>query len=199
MPFSGTYRLSCLAAFLFAAVLLWASCKKDYSYEGGNPPVVPPPPVPVPAPPGVAKYPYCASCAGKDGMVMGRWSFKVDTTLFCGRITDAVVSPEKTGFTFFGPSECSEDTGLIMTAFLPVPLTVNRTNVVTQRAALQYYDRTTFIDVFAARTASGMTLNLDSYEHTARTASGRFSGYVYTKGGELVQVKEGKFVITFSN
>lgn len=199
MPLTAKYRLYILLALLCFTTVLWTSCKKDYSFEGRNTVINPPDPLPPPDPVQPGKYPTCAACAGHDGFVMGRWSFKIDTTLFCGKITDAVVSPEKTGFTFFGPSECSEDTGLIMTAFLPVPLTMNRTGVVTQRSALQYYDRTTFIDVFAARTSTGMTLYLDAYEHTARTASGRFSGYVYTKGGELVQVKEGKYVITFSN
>lgn len=193
----SSYRL--FGIFLLLLLLAAGACKKEYSYEAGNLPVQPPPPPPPPPPP-AAKYPFCADCAGRDEYVMGRWSFKIDTTLFCGVVTDAVTSPEREGFTFFGPSQCSGDTGLIMTIFLPgQPLNIDRAGITTQRAALQYYDKTTFIDVFSARTSTGITFFLESYNHAAKTARGKFMGYVYTKTNQLELVKDGKFVITFSN
>ena len=181
---------------LFLLVGIGMGCMKDYSYEGG--PLPPPVIVPEPPQPVIPAYAYCADCKGRDKFEYGRWSFWVDTNFFCGNVTDGVASPERTGFTFFGPSTCSLDTGLIMTIFLPnIALKSDLYNVVSQRATLEYYDNATPSDMFISRNTTEMTFILDQYIHSTLITRGRFFGKVYDKQGAVINVTNGKFEFKF--
>ena len=46
----------------------------------------------------------------------------------------------KTDFTFFGPSACSVDTGIVVSVYLPVALDRDQFNLTTQQTAFYYYD-----------------------------------------------------------
>lgn len=187
--------------YLLLIVLLWVTagtaCMKDYSYEGES---IPPPVIyPAPPPSAIPAYAYCADCKGRDKFEYGRWSFWVDTNFFCGIVTDGVASPERTGFTFFGPSTCSVDTGLIMTIFLPnnIALKSDQYNVISQRATLEYYDNATPSDMFISRNTTEMTFVLDQYIHNTLIARGRFFGKVYDKQGAVINITNGKFEFKF--
>ncbi len=184
--------------------LTWAclsGCAKEYSYEGGpaNDTLVSIDTVPgtdtsaVP----VFGFPFCEGCRNKDDFIAYTWNFKTDTSLLCGTVTNAVITPERSGFTFFGPSTCSADTGLVMTVFLNGErLNRNQSNITTNLVTFQYYDNTTFTDIFNSglRTVS---FTIDSYVHSTGIAKGRFRGSVRAKNNNVVEIKDGKFVIKF--
>ncbi len=174
-------------------------CKKDHSYEGGTigdtttiPPILPPDPV-------VNKIPYyCIECVGHDKVEMGRWSFKIDTSLFCGVITASPITPERLAFTFFGPSSCSLDSGLIMTVNMNgIALNADKSNVTSNRVAMEYYDNVTGPDMLYSKTITEMSLTIESYIHQTKIASGYFSGTVYDRNDKPVFIKDGKFKIQF--
>src|SRR5882724_966529 len=60
-------------------------------------------------------FSHCPGCDGQDNFLLSTWNFKYDTSFICGNITRAINSPDHSAFTFFGPSACSLDTGIIMT------------------------------------------------------------------------------------
>lgn len=191
-----------LAILVISGFFFYApGCRKDHSYEGGNRPVYPvDPDPPLPADSGKNKIPFfCIDCVGHDKIEMGRWSFKIDSSLFCGTVTAAPITPDRIGFTFFGPSACSLDSGLIMTVYLPAgsPLTTDRNNLTTNRVAIEYYDNKTNFDVIYSRTIYEMTLTIESYVHQTRIASGRFSGIAYKANNETVPITSGKFQFKF--
>lgn len=198
-------RSELLCKLLFSAILgiglflIAPGCRKDHSYEGGSaadttkePPVLPPAPV-------VNKIPYyCIDCVGHDKVEMGRWSFKIDTSLFCGYITASPITPERVAFTFFGPSACSPDSGLIMTVYLNgIPLNTDKQNMITNKVAMEYYDNVTGPDILYSRTITEMSLTIESYIHQTKIASGFFSGTVYNSSDKPVIIKDGKFKIQF--
>lgn len=199
MHIQPVYKLF-LSALIGIGIFLYApGCRKDHSYEGSsivdtttNPPILPPGPV-------VTKIPYyCFDCVGHDKVEMGRWSFKIDTSLFCGTITASPITPERVAFTFFGPSSCSPDSGLIMTVYLNgIPLNVDKQNMITNKVAMEYYDNVTGPDMLYSKTITEMTLTIDSYIHQTGIASGHFGGTVYTSTDKPVLIKDGKFKIQF--
>jgi hypothetical protein len=109
------------------------SCKKEYSFEGTRPyvradtvkPILPPVPW------------ICPACIGKDAQIDKKWSFYIDGSFLCGDIDTAIViAPERNGFTFFGPSSCSLDSGMVFTVFLDGEiLNKDIRNVTTQNIA----------------------------------------------------------------
>ncbi|HEU4858681.1 MAG TPA: hypothetical protein VFT15_02550, partial [Chitinophagaceae bacterium] len=56
----------------------------------------------------------CPSCAGADNDTEGKLSFYI-MILYCAIIDVAIAAPGRNGFTFFGPSSCSIDSGLVVT------------------------------------------------------------------------------------
>lgn len=189
---SAAYKILLIACFFAVA---FSACMKDYSYEYREPapPDIPTPPVFNDAPA------ICEACKGMDLYQQDRWSFKVGNVVYCGTITRGVLTPEKTGFTFFGPSACSEDTGLIMTIFVPNdPLTKDRFALQTSRSALQYYNRLGPTDVFASLNSSNFQIYIEQYLFATKYIIGRFSGVVYDAAGNAITIKDGKFRFNFS-
>lgn len=178
--------------------LVAIACNKDYSFEGD----LPDPSVIVPGTTGTGNgaYPQCTECKGHDKFEYGRWSFWVGNSFFCGRVTDGVASPDRKGFTFFGPSTCSTDTGLIMTIYLPdIALNTDLTNIISTKTLLSYYDNVTPSDMFVSKNSSEMTLIVDRYNQSTLISQGRFFGKVYDKQGSVINVTNGKFEFKFRN
>ncbi len=178
-----------------------SGCAKEYSYEGG-PTIdtlihIDTIPVADTHSASVFGFPYCEGCRNKDDFIAFTWNFKTDTSLLCGGVTNAVITPERTGFTFFGPSTCSADTGLVMTVFLNGgALNRDQTNITTNLVTFQYYDNTTFTDIFNSGLRT-ISFTIDSYIHSTGIAKGRFRGSVRAKNNNVVEIKDGKFVIQF--
>lgn len=191
-------NISSIIFLLAIGLLVAVSCNKEYSFEGDLPdPVVI---VPGGAGTGNGLYPFCNDCKGHDKFEYGRWSFWVGNSFFCGRVTDGVASPDRKGFTFFGPSTCSADTGLIMTIYLHNnTLMGDKYNIVSTKTLMQYYDNITPSDMFVSQNNAEMTLIVDQYIQSTLISRGRFFGKVYDKQGSVINVTNGKFEFKFRN
>ncbi len=174
-------------------------CVKEYSYEGGlSDTVIIPPADTLIIEDSVDEqlvFATCDSCTGKDDFFNEKWSFSYDTNFFCGTVTNAVVTPTRNGFTFFGPSACSVDSGLIISAFLPnVTLTTDLENITTTDVALEYYDNISGDDIMYSDPSLNLSLTILTYDHTTRLAKGTYSGYVFSKNKEVIKISNGKFI-----
>ena len=166
--------------YLFILLLSIVACEKEYSYEGGNTPtlrdslIVSPP------------HSYiCSSCIGADNYIEGKWSFYNIDTFYCGIIDTAIATPERNGFTIFGPSSCSIDSGLVLTINIqPSALTKDLFNVTTNLAGLYYYDNIGQSHPFVTQPGFTFSFIIDSYIHQTRMLIGRFSGTVFKPNGE---------------
>ncbi len=172
-------------------------CTKEYSYEGG--PAIDT--IPIPAHDTTVKpvysFPFCPGCSSINTTKALFWSFRYDTSLLCGSVTNSVITPERNGFTFFGPSTCSSDTGLVMTVFLdPVALDMDKLNITCTNVALEYYDNTTLSDILISNRHL-ISFTIDSYVHNTGIAKGTFEGYVKIKDSTLTKINDGKFTIQF--
>lgn len=181
-----------------AFMLIGFGCvKEEYSYEGGLlPPVdsttdtttqnIPPPFITA-----------CKECSPGGPAQYMQWHFLCEASALCGPVTKAVMSPDKNAITFFGPSTCSVDTGLIMSAFFDEPLNSDRSNVKAARAVLQYYIKNAADNVFQSEPPHPFTLTIDQYTLNTRIAMGHFDGFAYTPAGKQVAVNSGTFYIYF--
>jgi hypothetical protein len=172
-------------ASIFIVVLSFLHCKKEYSYEGGNIPVIRDSVIINPAP-----KPYiCSSCVGADNYIEGKWSFYDNGTFYCGIIDTAITTPDRSGFTFFGPSSCSLDSGLVLTISIePNFLTKDVFNLTTNRTGLYYYDNIGQTHPFVTQPGFTFSFIIDSYIHQTRMMTGRFSGTVFNLNGEATNL-----------
>jgi hypothetical protein len=191
------------AGLLFFQLLSYESCIKEYSYEGGPAGTVDTIPVidtlsndstDTSAP---IVFPYCSACNGQSGYILGTWNFKYDTSFFCGNITRSIINVDKNAFTFFGPSACSLDTGLIMSVYLDNPLIEDAENITASRAYLQYYNNKGIQNIFDSSDSIPITLTIEKYTLSTGVATGHFSGSAKTDRNTKVKIQEGKFMIQF--
>jgi hypothetical protein len=189
-------NIACLSAIIFALIYT-PGCSKEYSYEGGVPtPAIAPT---IPAKPDSTKkpsieFPICKYCQDKPDLPISTWSFKIDKNLFCGNVTRAVITRERNAFTFFGPSSCSGDTGLIMTVYLmPDVLKSDKQNVTGKQVSFEYYDRNNSTKIFKSWIPQAFSFVVEQYNHQASTATGRFSGNAYTEKGDTLVISNGRF------
>jgi hypothetical protein len=185
---------------LILILINFTNCAKEYSFEGGATPPIPSQPdtsggQDSSTTPGIT-LPTCRGCELTDTSSSGKWSFKIGGSSLCGFITNAVASPDKTAMTFFGPSACSVDSGLIITAYFNTPvLSNNQTNLTAASAALEYYDNTTLSDVFKSKPPNILSVTINSYDHQTGITDGTFAGSVVNKNGATIKVDAGKFKI----
>ncbi|MCA0383854.1 MAG: hypothetical protein LCH58_16970 [Bacteroidetes bacterium] len=193
-----------LSSFLFIAAILslswWsiAGCTKEYSYEGGS---LPDSSNFVPAPDTTRQdslqFLPCALCvADSFGKAVDTWRIQLPKSKACGNFTRTVITPTRDAFTFFGPSACSIDSGLILNSFWS-PLVFDRDlkNVSTQRTAFYYYDRIGNTFVLERKTGQVMTIVIEEYSHSTGIAKGYAFGEAQTADGKLVRVSDIRFVI----
>jgi hypothetical protein len=182
-----------LAAVILLSVFIALSCRKEYSFEGGAVPVIDT----TPPPPPFSEFPICAACSTVNGQSAGQWSFQAAGAVFCGRFDTAVVSPSRTAFTFFGPSSCSPDTGMILAIMLEPGDTLNRnhTGLYTFRNAFYYYDRPGSTDIFRNRSQIPFPVTITSYDHSTRIARGSFAANVIRANGGSASVHAGQFAV----
>ena len=178
----------------------FSGCIKEYSYEGGPLQDTVHDSIPFDTFPGQAiVFPVCTECKNPDDSSTSEWNFKYDTSFLCGNITAAIIAPDRNGFTFFGPSACSTDTGLVMTVYLGAYfLDTDKLNITTNKVIFEYYDNVAPSDIFITAELAGFSLTIDTYEYATGIAKGRFSGYVPAKNGGLVQIKNGEFRVKFN-
>jgi hypothetical protein len=173
-------------------------CRKEYSYEGGSAPsvrdTVPPPP---PPPPIVYELPFCASCAVYTNPIqLNKWSLKAGNAFACGTLDTAIINLERTSFTFFGPSTCSRDTGLVMTVYVEnEKLNRDISNLVINRVAFYYYDRVTPSHIYMNMPNVAFSVVVDSYNHQTKILTGSFRGSALRRNGSAASISEGRFKV----
>jgi len=188
------------ACILFFQLASYQSCTKEYSYEGSPLDTIPTDSIPDDTATNTFAFPHCSACDGKDDYILGTWSFKYDTSLLCGNITRGIIEPQyHMAFTFFGPSACSTDTGLIMTVYLDISLDADVSNVTAPHAVFQYYNNLGIAgDIFVSSDLRPFTLFIEQYTQSTGIIRGSFNGFVNTDKGTVAEIREGKFVVQFS-
>lgn len=182
--------------FLFAT-LLWLlisfSCSKEVSFEGGGTPSPVDTIHPMPPP---SEFPVCAACATNNGTALSTWTFKSGNSVFCGKADTAIINLERNAFTFFGPSSCSKDSGMVITVYLEGD-SLNRdiTNLTSSHNAFYYYDRVAPSYIFISQANSLFTVTITSYNHQSRIATGTFHGNVIRANGNGAGIESGKFTV----
>jgi hypothetical protein len=179
---------------LYVQLLGLAGCAKEYSYEGRltrdtirtidsiKPSL---------------RLPDCKQCSTRNVPALSTWNFKYESSSSCGNITDAIIAPDGKAFTFFGPSACSVDTGIVITVFLEQEaLDRDKVNVTTNNVSFEYYDNTTQSNILIAKRPQ-FSLIIEDYEHGTGIAKGRFSGVAKARNGYVAEIKNGNFMLKF--
>jgi hypothetical protein len=183
--------------FAFFSVTHFGGCAKEYSFEGsdtepGDTITVPPPP---PAP--VSGLPRCALCdTYPDPVNEKQWKLKADESVACGIIDTAIVTFDRSAFTFFGPSACSRDTGIVMTIYLETKkLDRDMSNVYISKVSFYYYDRVTPSYIFISSAAYPFSMVIEQYDHQTKMATGHFDGFARRTNGINAVISAGRFKV----
>ncbi len=168
-------------------------CTREYSFEGEDTLAAPLlPDTTINKDTTIVALDSCAGCS--NAFTEGQWSLKLNGALFCGAIDTAIVSAERNAFTFFGPSLCSPDSGLIITVRLDEErLDYNRQNLLLQKSSLNYYDNVNGSYVAQSRQGEPFSVYILSYDHATRKAEGTFYGTGYTDKGKAIAITDGKW------
>jgi hypothetical protein len=140
-------------------------------------------------------FPVCSSCIEKNDPDLSTWSFKTGNNFLCGVVDTAILNYERTSFTFFGPSFCAGDTGLIFTVYMSPYILKQDTYNFTVPYAVYYYYHTGTPHILSSQTNQPFKLTITSYIHSTRIATGIFSGTAFTVDNKPVTIHSGKFKI----
>jgi len=182
-----------IKAILYCSLLtlLTLACTKEYSFEGSRINVrVDTLPVPV------NTDPVCPACTNSAAPGLSEWNFKSVNWKLCGRADTAIALGDRTSFTFFGPSTCSSDTGMVITVYLGND-TLNRDkqNLHIDRAAFYCYDRVTPSYIFMSQNSNMFSVIIENYNHATGIATGTFRGTVFRANGAAASIDSGRFKI----
>ena len=167
-----------------------SACTKEFSYERRPDSLIRQDSVIAPA------TTNCTACVGADITAMWKWSFNNNNYLQCGRIDTAILTPNRNAFTFFGPSACSADTGLVITAYLdPIRLDKDIFNFTTDYVAFYYYDHVKPSYIFMVRPPLKFSLTIESYIHQTGIVKGRFSGSAFKDNNGIGNIESGRFAL----
>lgn len=174
-------------------VFLQFSCAKEYSFEGGGTPIVRDS---MPAPIVVNEFPFCPNCVTNTGTILSEWSFKSSNSVLCGKADTAIINPERNAFTFFGPSSCSPDTGMVVSVYLEGnKLNRDISNLTTNHNAFYYYEKVTPSYIFMNPNGGIFTVTISNYNHQTKIATGTFLGYVNRITGGGTYIESGRFTV----
>lgn len=178
--------------FFFSIFLIITGCAKEYSYEGGGSSIILDT---IPVPPVVPEFSVCPACITTTTTQLSDWKFKSGNSSFCGKADTAIINPFRNAFTFFGPSACSLDTGIVIRVYLEND-TLNRDKSnLSAKGSFYYYDNITPSYIFINRSSNLLSVTIESYEHLTRIATGTFQGTVVRANGSGALIKEGKFKV----
>jgi hypothetical protein len=174
----------------FIAIILITGCQKDYSYEGSPAPVADTLPITQ------IDFPSCTSCLNNDSLALWSWKFKLNNASLCGQADTAIINIERSSFTFFGPSTCSVDSGLVITVYLnPWVLDSDRSNINAGMVAFYYYDHIGSSYILMSQPNTAFTLTIENYDNQTGLTVGKFSGYAYLANGNIATVSDGRFKV----
>ena len=193
---SRSYQLIILVVMLPMLWLHNSGCAKEYSFEGADTAKVIPDTIPSPGPV-ATEFPYCILCDSNSAPMLGHWSFKNGNAFMCGGTTNSgfIGGYSRKDFTLFGPSACSIDTGLVISAFLDVPLDRDRFNITTEQAAFYYYDHNAPKDIFISMPTSSFIVTIQRYIYATGECTGTFSGTVYKANGDTAVIRDGRYKV----
>ena len=182
-----------LYCWFCVVVLLQFNCAKEYSFEGAGMGIIrdtiPPPPPPLP------EFSFCQACLTNNGTALSDWTFKTGISVLCGKADTAIALGNRTAFTYFGPSSCSADTGIVMTIYLEGD-TLNKDRMNLQaKGAFYYYDRITPSYIFISQSNNFISVTINRYIHQTRIAECSFQGAVLRTNGAGVSITSGKFTV----
>ncbi len=143
----------------------------------------------------VKDTPVCWLCHETESTALGTWNFKNGHSYYCGVTGDAGFVGTNTTFTFFGPSACSVDTGLVMTVYLPIEFNNDTYNISTGDVAFYYYDHHSTKDIFIGQSSVPFSVTVSSYINATRIVTGSFQGIVYKRNGDTTYIRDGKFKV----
>jgi hypothetical protein len=190
--FIGTFAVVLLLTVLF----FYSGCSKEYSVEAT--PINPADTITIPPPPPPPnELPPCKICSTyTDPIELGHWSLKAENSLACGIIDTAIMNLERTSFTFFGPSACSEDTGMVVTAYIEnFRLNQDMTSGSINRIAFYYYDRVKPSYIYISSQASPFAIRIENYNHQTRILTGTFEGNAFRANNTSARISSGRFKI----
>jgi hypothetical protein len=143
-------------------------------------------------------FPPCNVCKHATSLSTGQWNFKYDTSFLCGTVTNVVMTPDKTAFTFFGPSSCTVGTGLIITAsFDQLSLDRDLAGVMSRQVTMQYYNNNGGKDIFISGPGTKFSITINQFDSRTGVAIGQFNGTVLTANDQLATITAGNFKIQF--
>lgn len=178
---------------LWFALLFLLCCAKEYSYE--KKPVAPPDTASNQTKPDTAFLWHCPACDGSNIFEENKWSFYAENTLLCGDIDTAIVLNSRASFTFFGPSTCAADTGMIVTVYIQnTKLDHDITNLYIPKVAFYYY-HTSNPYILLSKQDYEFTMTIDSYNNTTKMAQGTFKGIAFKQNYIGVPITLGKFKV----
>jgi hypothetical protein len=191
--FSESWWPYWVAVIAAIAVLLQLGCRKEYSYEWQPEKIDTVAALPIDPSSPVTACDACKTAVLPDSS----WRLTYNGIVYCGRVEKAIIAPERTAFTFFGPSFCSPDSGFVATIYLGnEQLNTDRSNV-PAKMAVYYYDHVAPSNVYQSASAQPLQLTVQTYNHQTGDAVGIFSGSVMDLNGGWQQVKDGRFRIRF--
>lgn len=174
-----------------------SGCTREYSFEGADTLAVhdsiPVDTLPIRDSNGnVLNITSCMGCSNL--MVEEQWSVEIGNALLCGEIDTAILNKERDAFTFFGPSHCSLDSGLIISAWLnPEILNRDRQNLTTTKVSMYYYDNLSGPYMLQSRQDKPFALTILKYDHVTKAAEGSFTGSGFTVSGKEVVLENGRW------
>jgi len=192
-------RYYAIFLFLLLPLLLLQNirCAKEYSFEGaivdtvstgGGDTATSQTPQ--------TSFPYCNSCDPSSLITLGHWSFKTGNIFQCGTFTNSGFFNgfSKKNFTFFGPSACSIDTGIVVSVYLPIALDRDQFNVTTVQTAFYYYDHNASADILQSRPPYIFSVTVQSFIKATGIVTGTFRGTVFSPNGDSTHVTDGRFI-----
>jgi hypothetical protein len=173
-------------------------CVKEYSFEGAPQDTISIPvhdTIPSDTVISSVTLPPCDLCNPSDEIATGQWSFKTGNSYTCGSFTNSGFfgGNLKNAFTFFGPSACSVDTGIVVSVYLPLPLDQDRFDLDASQTAFYYYDHNATKDIFISQPTAVFTVTVNSFIYATGIATGTFSGKVFTANGDTAYITDGRF------
>jgi hypothetical protein len=191
-------RYYALFLFFLLTILLLQNtrCAKEYSFEGAKTDTLSTVSGDTVTSQTPTPYLQCSLCNPSDPIVLGHWSFKTGNEYQCGTFTNSGFfnGQSKTDFTFFGPSACSVDTGIVVSVYLPVALDRDQFNLTTQQTAFYYYDHNAAADILDSRPASVFSVTVQSFIYSTGIVTGTFGGTVFKANGDSAIITEGRFI-----
>lgn len=182
--------------FLLLPAIAYSGCIKEYSYEGGAPPPVATDSTTPPVTPPPIDLGECSFCnADRDNYEENRWSFKVGNSFLCGTMDTAILTPDRDGFTFFGPGSCPAITTMVITVYPEDhKLDKDYSQLTLSKVIFTYGELG--LPKFLLSTERGLpfTLTIESYNYQTKMSVGTFSGDVVSADGKILQVS-GKFKV----